>query len=108
MSHQSVPEMFLGDGEFDGIELLAKIDSYDWKYVCRTALDTILTHDSEELTFASLGACLGERITLPEVTITRGQYGPVTAIAWWDDKYSDPIYLISNLSILEEPCGFQP
>lgn len=98
--------MFKGDGEFDGIQLLAKIDTYDWKYVCRTAKDPILTQNSEELTFASLGVCTGERITLPEVTITQKQYGPVQAIAWWDDQYSDPIYLISNLSILEDPCDW--
>jgi hypothetical protein len=96
--------ILLGDGEFDGIFLLAKIESYDWKYVCRTALDTILTQDQEELTFASLGVCPGERITLPEVTITRSQYGPVTAIAWWDDQYEDPIYLVSNLGFNEDPC----
>jgi len=95
--------MFLGDGEFDGIFLLARVESYDWKYVCRTALDTILTQDEEELTFASLGVCPGERITLPEVTITRSQYGPVTAIAWWDDQYEDPIYLVSNLGFNEDP-----
>ncbi len=30
----------------------------------------------------------------------------MTAIAWWDDQYSDPIYLISNLSVLEDPCDW--
>jgi hypothetical protein len=28
----------------------------------------------------------------------------VQAIAWWDAEYEEPIYLISNLSISEDPC----
>ncbi len=48
---QGVEVMFLGDGEFDGIELLAKLDGYGLGYVCRTAKDTFLTQDSETLTF---------------------------------------------------------
>ncbi len=98
--------IFLGDGEFDGIQFQTKIQAYEWKYVCRTALDTIINQDSCSFTFLNLGVNPGERITLPQVTITRDQYGPVTAIAWWDDQYSDPIYLISNLSVFLDPCDW--
>ncbi len=98
--------VFLGDGEFDGIQLQAKIQSYDWKYVCRTAKDTIINQDSCSFTFLNLGVSPGERITVAGATITRDQYGPVTAVAWWDDQYEDPIYLISNLCILEDPCDW--
>ena len=98
--------MFLGDGEFDGIELQAKIESYGWKYVCRTAKDTIITQDGEALTFEKLEVWPGGRITLPDATITLKQYGPVQAIARWDEEYEEPIYLISNLSIDEDPCDW--
>ena len=101
---QGANVMFLGDGEFDGIELLAKLDGYGLGYVCRTAKDTFLTQDGDTLTFEELGICPGTRITLPKTSITRDQYGPVTAIAWWDEAEDDPIYLISNLSILKDPC----
>ena len=100
--------MFLGDGEFDGINLQAKIDNYDWKYVCRTAKDTIITQDSKTLTFQELQIQPGGRITLLSVAITQKCYGPVQAVAWWDEEYEDPIYLVSNLSIYEsidkDPC----
>lgn len=98
--------MFLGDGEFDGIKLQAKIESYGWKYVCRTAKDTILNQSDKSKTFEDLGVWPGGRITLSNVTITRNQYGPVMAIAWWDEEYDEPIYLISNLSINEDPCAW--
>lgn len=102
--------MFLGDGEFDGVNLLAKIDSYNWKYVCRTAKDAIITQNSATFTLQELQIQPGGRITLLSVAITQKQYGPVQAIAWWDEEYKDPIYLISNLSIHEsidkDPCDW--
>ena len=105
-----VPEgtdvMFLGDGEFDGIQLQAKMDGYGWKYVCRTAKDTILIQGDKTETFEELQVWPGGSITLPEATITLKQYGPVQAIAWWDEEYEEPIYLVSNLSISEDPCDW--
>ena len=96
--------MFLGDGEFDGIDLLKRIDSYRWRYVCRTAKDTILTQNDEMLTFENLAVSPGTCITLRDATLTLKQYGPVQAIAWWDEEYEEPIYLVTNLSVLEDPC----
>jgi len=31
-------------------------------------------------------------------------YGPVLAIAWWDRGYVEPIYLITNLELVDEAC----
>jgi hypothetical protein len=96
--------MFLGDGEFDGVDLQATIHNYGWKYVCRTAKDLIITQDDEITTFENLNVSAGTCITLRDAAITLKQYGPVQAIAWWDAEYDEPIYLISNLSISEDPC----
>src|ERR687887_481331 len=35
--------IFLGDGEFDGIELQGAIRAYGWHYVCRTASNILVT-----------------------------------------------------------------
>ena len=83
-----------------------KIEGYGWKYVCRTAKDTIITQDNEMLTFEQLQVCPGTRITLTDAYITQKQYGPVMAIAWWNEEYEEPIYLVSNLSIDEDPCDW--
>jgi hypothetical protein len=96
--------MFLGDGEFDGIQLQTKIESYNWKYVCRTAKDTIITQADKVMTFEQLQISPGSLITLTSVAITKQEYGPVMAIAWWDEQYEEPIYLISNRSINDAPC----
>jgi hypothetical protein len=107
---EDVNVMFLGDGEFDGTNLQAKVNGHGWKYVCRTAKDTIITQDSETFTLQELKVQPGGRITLPSVAITQKIYGPVQAIAWWDEEYEDPIYLISNLSVHEsihkDPCDW--
>ncbi len=39
-------------------------------------------------------------------TITRDQYGPITAIAWWEETEEEPLYLISNLSVEQDPCDW--
>jgi len=68
--------------------------------------DTIIRQNDETLTFEQLQVCPGTRITLTDSLITQKQYGPVTAIAWWDEQYDEPIYLISNLSIEDDPCNW--
>lgn len=106
--HELVPEgadvAFLGDGEFDGSELQAALSGFGWIYVCRTASNTILEAEGEEFSFQSLPLRAGEQISLPEVLFTRQGYGPIHAIAWWRKGYQEPIYLVTNLELVEEAC----
>ena len=106
--HELVPAgadvAFLGDGEFDGSELQAVLSDFGWIYVCRTASNTILSAEGEEFSFQSLSLHPGEQISLPEVLFTRERYGPIHAIAWWRKGYQEPIYLVTNLELLEEAC----
>lgn len=103
-----VPEetdvIFLGDGEFDGIILQQTVDDYSWKYVCRTAKDVVLTDQEDEFKGQNLGLCPGDLTSMPEVTFTREQYGPVHVIAWWEQGYKDPIFLVTNMELAEEAC----
>ena len=82
--------VFLGDGEFDGVQLQEKLDESGWKYACRTASNPIL-YDGEEFSFQDLslqpGLCLG----MEEVSFTRQRSGPVLAVAWWRKDYQEPI-----------------
>ncbi len=96
--------IFLGDGEFDGIDLQATITNYGWQYVCRTAKNLILRQDGEEFAFETLEVEPGEQLSLPEVTLRQRDSGPVHAIAWWQKGYAEPIYLLTNLEVVEEAC----
>jgi hypothetical protein len=95
--------IFLGDGEFDGVQLQEKLDEFGWKYACRTSKNTIL-YDGEEFSFQDLVLQPGMCLSLEEVSFTRQRYGPVLAVAWWRTNYQEPIYLVSNMDLLEEVC----
>jgi hypothetical protein len=96
--------VFLGDGEFDGIDLQDTLDGYGWKYVSRTAKNIILCDAGRELGFETVGVEQGQRISLPQVTLRNQNYGPVHAIAWWEQGYDEPIYLLTNYGTVDEAC----
>jgi hypothetical protein len=95
--------IFLGDGEFDGVQLQEKLDDFGWKYACRTASNAIL-YDGEEFSFQDLVLQPGMCLQMEEVSFTRQRYGPVLAVAWWRTDYQEPIYLVSNMDLVEEVC----
>jgi hypothetical protein len=41
---------------------------------------------------------------MEDVSFTRQRYGPVLAVAWWRKDYQEPIYLVSNMDLVEEVC----
>jgi len=95
--------IFLGDGEFDGTKLQEKLAEFGWKYACRTASNAIL-YDGEEFSFQDLILQPGMCLAVESVSFTRQRYGPVLAVAWWRKDYQEPIYLISNMDLMEEVC----
>jgi len=65
-----VPEgakvILLGDGEFDGINLRAVINHWQWSYVCRTAKNTKLYWEREPFRFDDMiPAARGEKMCSP-------------------------------------------
>ncbi len=94
--------IFLGDGEFDGITLLAEIEAAGWHYACRTAHNRWVCEQGAWLQLNELSQQAGEFVCLTNVTFTLQAYGPVTAIAWWHPDYKEPIYLVSNFELAEE------
>jgi hypothetical protein len=101
---QEADVIFLGDGEFDGISLQKTVASYAWAYVCRTAKDIVLTDQGDEFNCQELGLRPGDLISIPDVTFSREQYGPVQVVAWWTKEYKKPIFLVTNLELAEEAC----
>jgi hypothetical protein len=95
---------FLGDGEFDGIEVQATIDDWKWLYVCRTAKNIQLYEDGIPFSFIDLCLRPGDCIGIPNVQFTRQAYSPVTSIAYWQKGYQEPIFLVTNLELVREAC----
>jgi Transposase DDE domain len=100
--------VFLGDGEFDGIDLQATVNEIGWQYACRTATNTKATWSGETFALSELGACLkpGRLIELKEVAFTREAYGPVMVLCGWAKGHAEPLYLVSNMSSAEEALGY--
>jgi hypothetical protein len=103
-----VPEMatvtFLGDGEFDSPELQAEANGYGWDYVCRTAKNIQISADGEAWSSLEDLAVRGQRAFRKGVLFTKDAYGPVMVVAWWGAQYTDPIYLVSNLTSVQAAC----
>ncbi len=43
---------------------------------------------------------------MADVLFTGQGFGPVLVIALWNPRYDSPLYLVSNLELLEEACFF--
>ncbi len=96
--------IFLGDGEFDGVGLQATLQDWCWKYVNRTAQNVQLCADDDTFTPEDLGVERGERLDVSDVLFTQDAYGPVLVIATWDEQYEEPLYLVSNMELVDEAC----
>lgn len=103
---EGVPVVFLGDGEFDGCLLLSELEALGWHYVCRTAKTSQLRQGSGWSSFQDLAVKTGEIMSLAGVGFTSEGYGTLLAVGWWDKRYQEPIYLISNLNCPYQVCDY--
>jgi Transposase DDE domain len=95
---QGADVIFLGDGEFDSIELQRRLEELNWRYVCRTACNTLFDCGEPMPHLNDLGITPGEWLILRDVKLTAARYGPVLALIVWERGYNEPIYLVSNFS----------
>lgn len=98
---------FLGDGEFDSPELQAEAHGSGWTYVCRTAKNIQISADGEAWSsLEDLAVVRGTCAFRKGVLFTKDAYGPVMVVAWWGAAYTDPIYLVSNLTSVQAACDW--
>ena len=95
----------LGDGEFDGTDWLHTLESFGWHYVCRTSKNSVFyENDCEKFIIKDIcperGGCTG----IKNLLFTEKKYGPVMGVAWWGEKYKEPVYLVSDCDTAEEAC----
>ncbi len=92
----------LGDGEFDGAQWLALLESYDWKYSCRTAKNSKCYEDGEEFNIQDICPARGGLTEVSEVEFTDQRVLTLRAVAYWGSQYEDPLYLVSNFGTGKE------
>jgi hypothetical protein len=97
--------VLLGDGEFDKIPLLEWLEEEPrWGFVVRTAKSRVYWSEGREDRLKYM-AEKGYVVWDEEVLFTGQKFGPVMAIAWWDENHPEPIYLLSSLSDVDEVCA---
>jgi hypothetical protein len=100
--------VFLGDGEFDGVDLQETMNDAGWFYACRTAKSTVATWEDMQFNLDLLGSSIkrGMLVELKEAQFTRNAYGPVMVLCCWAKDEAEPLYLVSNLSVAEEAIKY--
>lgn len=99
--------ILLGDGEYDNVEMLQwSANNTHWDFVVRTACSSRISAGSHQQSLADFGVTKGSCLTFIDAKFTAKAFGPVTAVAWWDKAYDEPIYLISSLDDSREICRY--
>ena len=98
--------IFLGDGEFDGTDLLDALEQAGWQYVCRTASNVCLYEDEQEFHFTDLALRPGDHVEVAEVAFTQAKYAHVTAVATWKRGCKEALYLVTNMHLGEEAVHY--
>lgn len=95
--------IFLGDGEFDSIELQERICAIEgWDYACRTAKNTTVYSEGERLTPQEIAISPDMTLSLPDVLVTEEMFGPVHLALAWDSECDEPLYLVTSFEVAEE------
>ena len=92
--------IFLGDGEFDGVDLQADLCRLNWQYVCRTASNILVSACGVQFHVADIALTRGALLAVTPAWMTAEQYGPISLLALWEEQYQEPLYLVTNMSDL--------
>lgn len=100
--------IFLGDGEFDGVDLQAHLHGLGWHYVCRTAHNAWVVEADDGFALDQLALEPGQWLELADLAFTHQAYGPVLLVAWWAKDQQAPLYRVSNFDLAEEAIYWYP
>jgi hypothetical protein len=95
--------VFLGDGEFDGSNLLKTIKKNKWLFVSRTAKNRCLDENQELFQLKNIDRnYYEEHFFIPGVCFSRDCDLYFNTIMWWGRGYKEPIYLLTNIELARE------
>lgn len=100
---QEAKIVFLGDGEFDGLNLIKTIQKNGWWFALRTSKNRILVENYESFSLKNVCPLHNdEYFRIPDVQFEHSDSPHFDAIVWHNKAYEDPIYLVTNLEIAQE------
>lgn len=95
--------IILGDGEFDGSELIGWFKQQPtWQYVCRAANFCLIHHQNHWLALADLALAEGQEALLTNIVFTQtGQVGPLNLLVVWHTEKKEHWFFVTNLTDLK-------
>lgn len=96
--------IILGDGEFDGSELIAWFKQQTgWEYVCRAAKTCKIFHQDKWLALTDMALADGEETFLTDILFTQtGQVGPLNLLVVWHEAEQCHWFFVTSLSDVRE------
>jgi len=95
--------IFLGDGEFDGDNLITLLKSFGWLFVCRTAKNRQLLENGDSFSPGMIGVGEDGFFEIPDVSLANdSSAGLLHLLVCWKDGYEDPVYLLTNIEPVRE------
>lgn len=94
----------VGDGEFDGTQLINRLRGYNVHYVLRSAKDALLMIDKTWKRFDELIPCEGADYTMVHGAFFTKEalIGPMQAICYWDRRFKDPLLLLTDYTSVDQ------
>ncbi len=97
--------VLLGDGEYDNVAMLRWIETHtSWAFVVRSAPNLTYRCGRVWRKIGELPLTVGSQLSVLDVAFTQAAYGPLLLVGWWDKRYQEPLYLLSNLSSIADAC----
>ena len=101
--------ILLGDGEFDGVNLMETCKIVGWLFVVRTGKDCLISDNSNAEGAIRFDSIIPEQgqdsFFMPDIRVTRNAYGDINALRWHEKKYEHPLYLLTNIE--EAPLAIE-
>ena len=94
--------IFLGDGEFDGANLIKIIQKNGWLFVLRTSKNRILVEQGEAFCLYQVAVGKRQHFRIPQVHFAENDDLIFDAVIWWKKQYQEPIYLVTNIELAPE------
>lgn len=105
--HPAAPVIFLGDSEFDGVQVQQLCHLQGWYFVCRTSprLYVYPVTDTEGFPIGTLVPHPGAppRQLARVMFTTKHHFGPISCYACWEDPHPTPLLLVYNLPLDRTP-----
>lgn len=94
---ESAKVTFLGDGEFDSIDLINWLKKQNWRYVCRTAMNKKVFYNGKWVALCDLKFEDGKNDFLNDILFTeKGKIKGVNIAVFWSKKEMRHIFLVTN------------